>query len=108
MAKRKLKVTGFTRFILFLLIFSPIAFIIASYANGEDGIQKIKDFVGEKVEQVSEQTSSAKTEKAAVDTVSLNECQSEIDKLAKRLDRRDAEIDKLQDEIESLKKQLNN
>ncbi len=50
--RRKYKVTGCARFFLFLLIFTPIVLIGVSYYNGDDPIQKIKDFFGsEKTEQ---------------------------------------------------------
>ena len=43
---RRPRATGFTRFLLAMLIIVPIAYLIASYTNGEDGIQNIKEAVG--------------------------------------------------------------
>ena len=40
------KLTGFSRLLLFLLIFLPLAYIGASYYNGEDPIGKIKSWFG--------------------------------------------------------------
>ena len=40
--KKKYKLTGFSRLVIFMLIFAPIAYLGASYYNGEDGIAKIK------------------------------------------------------------------
>jgi hypothetical protein len=42
MARRKTKLTPFARFFIFLLIAAPLAYLGASYYNGEDGVGKIK------------------------------------------------------------------
>jgi flagellar motility protein MotE (MotC chaperone) len=46
MAKRSLQVTGFARFFLVMLIVTPVAYVAASYYNGQDGIQKLKNILG--------------------------------------------------------------
>ena len=46
MAKRKLQLTAFSRFFLFLIIFLPSLFFGVSYLKGEDGVQTLKDMVG--------------------------------------------------------------
>ena len=43
---RKLKTTPFARFILVMIILAPLAYIGASYYNGEDGIQNFKNLIG--------------------------------------------------------------
>ena len=45
MAKRKLQLTGFARLFLFLVIMLPALFFGVSYAEGEDGIQNLKDVI---------------------------------------------------------------
>lgn len=40
--KNKYKITGFARLLIFMLFFAPLAYIGASYYQGEDGIEKIK------------------------------------------------------------------
>jgi cell division protein FtsB len=42
---RKIRMTPFARFFIFLLIAAPLAFIGASYFRGEDGIAKIKSLL---------------------------------------------------------------
>ncbi|MEM9525117.1 MAG: hypothetical protein AAGA31_00845 [Bacteroidota bacterium] len=42
----KTKLTGFSRLLLFLLFFVPIAYVGASYYNGEDPIANIKVMLG--------------------------------------------------------------
>ena len=39
----KFKITGIGRLIIFLLIFAPIAYIGASFINGENGFDKIRN-----------------------------------------------------------------
>lgn len=38
--------TGFARLLIFLIFILPLAFFGASYINGEDPVQKLKDFTG--------------------------------------------------------------
>ena len=40
--RQKYKLTPFARILIFLIFFTPIAYISASYYNGEDGIANIK------------------------------------------------------------------
>ncbi len=50
--RKKYKMTGFARFMIFMLFFAPVSYIGVSYYQGEDGIQKIKDlFTSFKSEQ---------------------------------------------------------
>jgi hypothetical protein len=41
----RFKVTGFTRFILIMVVLVPFAIVIASYYNGKDGIEELKKLV---------------------------------------------------------------
>lgn len=43
--KNKYKITGFARLLIFMIFFAPIAYIGASYYQGEDGIAKIKSLI---------------------------------------------------------------
>lgn len=55
----KTKLTPFSRLLLFLLIFVPIAYVGASYYNGEDPVANIKKVLG------MDQTNPAATEDTA-------------------------------------------
>jgi cell division protein FtsB len=44
--KRKYKMTGCARFFIVLIILAPLAYLGASYYNGENGIENIKNFLG--------------------------------------------------------------
>lgn len=93
---RKLKLTGFARFLIFLIIFAPIAFLGASYYNGEDGIQNLKNIIGwDKQEQqviVHADESEANYE------------QLDIDALQRRVQQLEAEVASLKEELNALRK----
>jgi len=38
----RFKVTGFTRFLLVMLILAPLAYVVASYVNGKNGVEELK------------------------------------------------------------------
>ena len=44
--KRKYKTTGCAKFFLMIVILAPLAYIGASYFNGQDGIENIKNLFG--------------------------------------------------------------
>ena len=41
MARRKARMTAFSRLLLFMVFIGPLAYIAASYYNGQDGIKNI-------------------------------------------------------------------
>lgn len=70
--KRRFRLTGFARFFIVMLFVVPLAYIIASYYNGEDGLENIRRIVGlDKTEQVSEPVSEPVSEDT-VDRVTVN------------------------------------
>ena len=116
MATRKIKLTGFARFLLVMIILAPLAFIGASWYNGEDGIENLKQiFKGNfnfvKKEKVVEKAPDAAKEdesKALVNTPppSKIEINSEIAKLQDELDFKNQKVDSLYKENASLKSEL--
>lgn len=54
----KTRMTGFSRLLLFLLLFLPLAFVGISYAKGEDPIANFKDLVGMEATNHSATTSN--------------------------------------------------
>lgn len=75
-----------------MLFIVPIAYLVASYANGEDGIGNIKDAIsgGDRTETVREQAASA------ADT---------CDELQQQIEQQQQRIEELQRENERLKAQ---
>jgi len=81
MAKQKM--TGFARMLLFLIIFLPLAFVGASYINGEDPLQKAQEYLG--TEQGSDSDNN---------TYEAAERQGESNKQIDRLERKILELEK--------------
>lgn len=109
MAKRSLKVTGFTRFMLVMLLVAPLAYIGASYYNGEDGIQNIKNLFngGEPQETSSKSTGEAEADVKSVNqSPSANALEEENKKLKEELDFKSKRVDELYLENEQLKRRL--
>ena len=100
---RRVKMTGFARFVIVMMLLAPLAFIGASYFNGQDGIQNFKNLIGiESSEPVSaEPTREAPTENARTDGDTY-----EIKRLKEELDYKNQRIEELMRENEMLKKQL--
>ncbi len=53
MARRKARMTAFSRLMLFMVFIGPLAYIAASYYNGQDGIQNITNAVQKGKDKVS-------------------------------------------------------
>ena len=63
----KYKATGCARFFLVLIILAPLAYLGASYYNGEDGIENVKNLLGiESSDSDSEPTTYEEKEDPAV------------------------------------------
>lgn len=90
----KRKITPFARLFIALIIIVPLAFFGASYINGEDPMENLKQLTGseEKVERVEQPTPSS-TEPAA-------ELESKVEELQKVLRERDKEIEQLRQQLE--------
>ncbi len=58
--KKKYKMTGCARLIIFIIIFAPIAYLAASYYNGQDGIEQLKKLLG--IEKVKSSEDEGATE----------------------------------------------
>ena len=88
--RKKYKITGFARFLIFMVFFAPLEYIGASYYNGEDGIANIKKLIGLDKINSSEKTSSAATDINAQNIINM----------------KDQEILSLNEKIAALEKQL--
>lgn len=113
MSNSKFKMTGFARFFIFMIIAAPTIFLGASYYNGEDGIQNLKNLIGigEQTEEVAntqpepkETSPSVKEEPKA--TPSQSRLEGQLKKAKDDLATRENRIDELYEENAELKKQL--
>lgn len=101
MAKRKLQMTAFSRFFLFLIIFLPSLFFGVSYLKGEDGMQTLKEMIG------IESSEASNNESASSDTKPVSETfvNGEVKRLQDELDEKERRLKDLYQENELLKKQ---
>ncbi len=113
MARKKFKLTGFARFLLVMVIIAPLAFIGASYYNGEDGIENLKNlFKGKFTFEKKEVVEQPKEEKTEVSKELVNkapskvEIDSQVAKLKDELDHKNEIADSLYKENAELKAQI--
>ncbi len=93
MSKRPIRITGFARFFIVMLFVAPLAYIGASYYNGEDGIEKIKDILN-----IGESSTTTKQEQPASDSEAIQVKNSPSTKAL------EVENEKLKEELEFKKK----
>ena len=107
---KKYKLTGFSRFLVVMLFLVPGAYIGASYYNGEDGIQNIKDLVGIDSEQgstsTSTTTSTPDTPSTPTTTSTTAELPSDVKMLQDELTDLRRRIDAMERENKELKDQI--
>lgn len=97
---KKYKFTGFARFVVVMLFITPIAFLIASYYNGEDGFENLKKMlhIGQQQEEVVYQETTDRTPEAA-ETIKTPPAEQAEAASAKN-STTNADIQKLQKELE--------
>jgi hypothetical protein len=110
MSKRPLKATGFARFFFVMLIIAPLAYVAATYYNGEDGIQKLKDLIGignkPVSEQVDNQNKPGNQEEQSIQTESLQSLLDDNKKLRSDLEYQMRRNEELLRENEELKRKI--
>ena len=69
---KKVRLTNFARFFIFLVIIVPAAYAAASYINGEDPVQNVKDILKleESTEKVAVQKEEAPNEASETEKIS--------------------------------------
>ncbi|MEY4105940.1 MAG: hypothetical protein RL181_282 [Bacteroidota bacterium] len=96
---RGLKLTGFARFFILMLVLAPLAYIIASYANGQDGVANIKRLLG-----MEQRTESAEGSPSVPlfggKKEQIQRLESQVDSLEEALRARDLEIARLKGMLE--------
>jgi len=110
---KKYKVTGFARFVIVMLFIAPVAFLAASYFNGEDGMQNLKEMLGWSDEQPTEQVQEAPTPDTATKTEILTTPEesespqaSENDTVAEQASASMEAIQALEEELETTREEL--
>lgn len=98
---KRLRLTGFARFLFVMVILVPAAYIGASYYNGEDGIQNIKHLLG--IESKSSVTKDSNVINRNADKPSNT---ADIEKLEQRIATLEAENRELKVQLRDLKLEL--
>jgi len=81
----KLKLTGFARLLIFMVFFAPLAYLGASYYNGEDGIGNIK-----KLLKIEASTGTSTEEQIRSKTSEIKELEKKIETLKRDVRRLEA------------------
>jgi len=105
---RKARLTVFSRFLIMMLIVGPLAFLGASYYNGEDGMQTVKDLFNQEKEKVSETRTNRtdKTDEAA--TYKIRKLEEDVEYKDKRIEELRQENEALRQQIDKLEKEIAN
>lgn len=106
---RPYKTTGCFRFALFMIILAPLAYLGASYYNGQDGLQNVKNLFQKAKNAVSISTPTQKNTKptsSSTDQVNTDENQEKIIDLQSAIGIKDKEINALIEENLELKMKL--
>lgn len=99
---RKYKITGFARLFIFMLFLLPGAYFGASYYNGEDALQNLKNLVGWEQEQTVEQR--VETTETVIDA----NLPTDVQTLQKELSDLQGRIAAMERENQELKEQVFN
>ena len=81
--RKKYKLTAFARLFIFMIFFAPLAYIGASYYNGEDGIAKIKALF-------SNQSSLTIQEQIDIKKAEIDDLTKQIESLKRDVDQLEA------------------
>lgn len=97
MARRRFKLTGFARFLIFMLFFAPIAYIGISYYQGEDGLQNVKDIITNISSQDERSTKTIHEEDQSSQKITLDD---QIQILRQRIEQLEKENEELKQALE--------
>lgn len=100
-----MKVTGFTRFLIVMVVVAPLAYLAASYYNGEDGVKNLKEVFGKGGGEKTE-APAAGTESGSPTGASAKSLEEDNQKLREELDYKSKRVDELYRENEDLKRKL--
>ncbi len=95
--------TGCARFIIVLAILAPLAFLGASYYNGSDGIQTIKDLFSSSKEKIESSTNASNNDDVKDIREELEYYKSRNNRLEKDIEELEKELNAKDEEIKELK-----
>lgn len=98
---RRTRLTPFARFILVMIIVAPLAYLGASYYNGEDGIQNLKELIG-----IAEpKATPAESVETTTDIRTTPEVSSDSETTTSEADGAEMGYEELQDQYSELKQE---
>ncbi len=108
---RKARLTVFSRFIIMMLIVGPLAFLGASYYNGENGVETIKDLFNQGSKESTTETRTNRTEPSSTEaddnaTYKIRKLEEELAYKEKRLDAMYKENETLKQKVEELERKV--
>ncbi len=92
---RRTRLTGFTRFLIVMIFLVPIAYIGASYYNGQDGLENIKNLIG-----IGKSETPAATRDAATNPKGLAKLEERITQLNQRITELELKNGELESQLE--------
>lgn len=92
---RRARLTGFTRFLIVMIFLVPIAYIGASYYNGQDGLANIKNLIG-----IGKSETPAATRDAAPNPKGLAKLEERITQLNQRITELELKNGELESQLE--------
>lgn len=105
---RKARMTVFSKFMLMMLFVGPLSYMAASYYNGEDGVENIKNLVNKGKEKVTTPATTPPPPRPVEVTKKKEQKMDgyEIQKLKRQLEDLDAENRQLKRKIRNLEAQI--
>ena len=101
---RKARLTVFSRFLIMMLVVGPLAFLGASYYNGENGVETVKDLFNPGGKESVTETRTNRSE--ANDTEADDKATYKIQKLEEALEYKQKRLDEMHKENEDLKQKI--
>ena len=103
---KKLKMTVFTKFLIFLIFAAPAAYIGASYYNGQDGLQNFKSLFSKEKTDISNNSSKQDDEEATITKTHDTKVAAKLTSLQKDLSYYKQRVAELERENNQLKEQI--
>ncbi len=108
---RKARLTVFSRFIIMMLVVGPLAFLGASYYNGEDGVATIKDLFSKGSKESTTETRTNRTAPSSTEaddnsTYKIRKLEEELEYKQKRLDEMYKENEALKQKVDELEQEV--
>ena len=104
---RRARMTVFSRFLIMMLFVGPLAYLGASYYNGEDGLQNVINLFNKGKEKITETRTNRTEETKATTTAKTDSKEAyEIRKLKEELEYKQKRLDELYRENEALQRKV--